>query len=72
MKSNNNTIGSEYLLLSGVHIAHFSKISKYRPYYAGIMLDAFGNLLCFKLCRHNRLVPITYCLVHQSYIMYCM
>ena len=33
------------------------KFSKYRPYYAGIMLDAFGHLLCFKLCWHNRPVP---------------
>ena len=26
----------------------------YFAYYAGIMLDAFGYLLCFLLCRHNR------------------
>ena len=27
------------------------------PYYAGITLDAFGYLLCSKLCWHNRLIP---------------
>jgi len=32
----------------------FSKI----VYYSGIMPDAFGHLLCFKLCRHNRPGPI--------------
>ena len=26
-------------------------------YYAGIMLNAFSDLLCSKLCWHNRLVP---------------
>ena len=26
-------------------------------YYAGIVLDAFGYLLCSKLCWHNWLVP---------------
>ena len=26
-------------------------------YYTGIMLDAFSDLLCSKLCWHNRLVP---------------
>ena len=29
----------------------------YFAYYAGIMLDAFGYLLCFLLCRHNRPGP---------------
>ena len=24
------------------------------------MLDAFGHLLCFKLCQHNRPVPTMY------------
>jgi len=28
------------------------------PYYASIMLHAFGYLLCYKLCRHNRPGPI--------------
>ena len=27
-------------------------------YYVGIMLNAFGNLLCPKLSRHNRRRPI--------------
>ena len=26
-------------------------------YYAKIMLNAFGHLLCSKLCQHNRWVP---------------
>ena len=59
MKCTNNIIGSDYF-----H-AHFNKIFKYRPYYAGIILDAFGligHLLCFKLCRHNWLGA--YCSVH--------
>ena len=43
--------------LSGTRIAHFNKIFKYRPYYAGIMLDAFGHLIRFTLCQHNRPVP---------------
>ena len=29
----------------------------YFAYYAGIMLDAFGFLLCFLLCWHNRPRP---------------
>ena len=29
----------------------------YFAYYAGITLDAFGYLLCFLLCRHNRPGP---------------
>ena len=29
-------------------------------YYASIMLDAFNNLLCLKLCCHNRPGPIGY------------
>ena len=28
-------------------------------YYASIMLDAFNNLLCSKLCWHNRPGPTT-------------
>ena len=28
------------------------------PYYAGIMLNAFNDTLCSKLCWHNRRVPI--------------
>ena len=30
----------------------------YFAYYAGIVLDAFGYLLCFLLCRHNQPGPI--------------
>ena len=54
MKCTNNTIGSEYLL--SFRRAYYI-FFKYRPYHAGIMLDAFGYLLCFKLCWHNRPVP---------------
>ena len=36
-------------------VAIFQNIS----YYAGIMLTAFIDLLCSKLCWHNRLVPST-------------
>ena len=35
----------------------FVAIFKSIFYYAGIMLNAFSNLLCSKLCWHNRLVP---------------
>ena len=35
----------------------------YFAYYAGIMLNAFGYLLCFLLCRHNWPGPI----VNTSY-----
>ena len=31
----------------------------YFAYYAGIMLDAFGYLLCFLLCQHNQPGPIS-------------
>ena len=34
-------------------VAIFQNIS----YYAGIMLNVFIDLLCSKLCWHNRLVP---------------
>ena len=34
-------------------VAIFQNIS----YYAGIMLNAFIDLLCSKLCWHNQLVP---------------
>ena len=30
------------------------------PYYASIMLNALGYLLCFKLCWHNRPGPISH------------
>ena len=37
----------------------FITIFKKYSYYAGIMLNAFSDPLCSKLCWHNRLVPIT-------------
>ena len=33
-------------------------ICKIISYYVGIMLNAFSDLLCSKLCWHNWLVPI--------------
>ena len=39
---------------------HLLQFFKLFSYYAGIMLNAFSDLLCSKLCWHNRLVP-TYC-----------
>ena len=63
MKCTNNTIGSEYLLSFRCAYCVFNKIFKHRPYYAGIMLDAFGHLLCFKLCWHNRPVPTSYTII---------
>ena len=36
---------------------HLLQFSKLFSYYAGIMLNAFSDLLCSKLCWHNRLVP---------------
>ena len=41
------------------YINHLANIS----YYAGIMLNAFSELLCLKLCWHNWLVPIQGCIV---------
>ena len=35
----------------------FVSIFKNISYFAGIMLNAFVDLLCSKLCWHNRLVP---------------
>ena len=37
------------------------------PYYAGIMLNAFNDLLCSKLCWHNKRVPI--CSYYTLYTM---
>ena len=34
-----------------------SFLAIFQKYYAGIMLNAFSDLLCSKLCWHNRLVP---------------
>ena len=39
------------------HVLQFFKLFSY---YAGIMLNAFSDLLCSKLCWHNRLVPSQY------------
>ena len=39
---------------------HLLQFSKLFSYYAGIMLNAFSDLLCSKLCWHNRLVPHAY------------
>jgi len=49
---------------NNVHCVHFTAVfqrthcaftvySRKSSYYAGIMLNAFGNLLCSKLCWHN-------------------
>ena len=42
---------------------HLQYFLKSFSYYAGIMLNAFSDLLCSKLCWHNRLVP-----THDTYI----
>ena len=34
--------------------------------HAGIMLNAFSNLLCSKLCLHNRLVPTQLDKIHSN------
>ena len=39
------------------YINHLLQFFKNISYYAGIMLNAFSDLLCSKLCWHNRLVP---------------
>ena len=36
---------------------HLLQFFKLFSYYAGIMLNAFSDLLCSKLYWHNRLVP---------------
>ena len=36
---------------------HLLQFFKLFSYYAGIMLNAFSDLLCSKLCWHNRLIP---------------
>ena len=35
------------------------------PYYAGIMLNAFNDLLCSKLCWHNRRIPRYWTIYHN-------
>ena len=39
------------------YINHLLQFFKNYSYYAGIMLNAFSDLLCSKLCWHNWLVP---------------
>ena len=39
------------------YINHLLQFLKNISYYAGIMLNAFSDLLCSNLCWHNRLVP---------------
>ena len=39
------------------YINHLLQFFKNISYYTGIMLNAFSDLLCPKLCWHNRLVP---------------
>ena len=41
------------------YIDHLLQFFKNISYYAGIMLNAFSDLLCSKLCWHNRLVLTT-------------
>ena len=36
---------------------HLMQFFKLFSYYAGIILNAFSDLLCSKLCWHNWLVP---------------
>ena len=48
------------------YINHLLQFFKNISYYAGIMLDAFSDLLCSKLCWHNRLVP-NWCTVIVGY-----
>ena len=48
------------------YISHLLQFFENISYYAGIMLNAFSDLLCSKLCWHNRLVPT---LVHRSIIL---
>ena len=39
------------------YINHLLQFFRNIPYYAGIMLNAFIDLLYSELCWHNRLVP---------------
>ena len=39
------------------YIDHLLQFFKNISYYAGIMLNAFIDLLCLKLYWHNQLVP---------------
>ena len=55
------------LLTMGVqleYINHMLQFLKNISYYAGIMLNAFSDLFCSKLCWHNWLVPNAGSYVH--------
>ena len=45
------------LLDNGCSIRVYQSFIANITYYASIMLNAFSDLLCLKLCWHNRLVP---------------
>ena len=49
---------------------HLQQFFKNISYYAGIMLNAFSDLLCSKLCWHNRLVPSIYIILYTSTVSY--
>ena len=55
------------------YINHLLQFFKNIFYYAGIMLNAFSDLLCSKLCWHNWLVPIshTFCIVEDMNMCQC-
>ena len=42
----------------------YSLAKSYLAYYAGIMLDAFSNVICSKLCWHNRPGPTCYLVMY--------
>ena len=43
------------------------------PYYAGgIILNAFNDPLCWKVCWHNQRVPIYVCLCEYVYMYVCV
>ena len=49
--------GSTHLTVQLEYTNHLLQFFKLFSYYAGIMLNPFSDLLCSKLCWHNRLVP---------------
>ena len=52
------------------YINHLLQFFKNISYYAGIMLNAFSDLLCSKLCWHNRLIPNCYTAHDDNLHMY--
>ena len=48
------------------YINYLLQIFKNVSHYAKIMLNAFSDLLCSKVCWHNQLVPI--CVAFAVYI----